>query len=228
MAAASLAQTQPAAQNEPVFEVASIKPARPGGKPSLRAYPGGRTVATNATLKYLITLAYNVRDYQITGGPGWIASKEYDIEAKPMVAFQPSYDTRAYAMKMLQALLEDRFKLTISFRLKERPAPQRPSDMRMSGGKGLMIGQGVPISILAESLAGLLGRPVTDATGLKGYYDFRLVWAPDETNAGEPPADRTGPSIFTAIQEQLGLKVEARKGPVEILVIENAAQPSEN
>lgn len=235
---AALAQTPVRGEPEPVFEVASIKPSTEGGKPSLRALPGGRTVASNATLKLLIELAYNVREYQITGGPKWIDSTGYDIEAKPAVAFRPSYDTRAYAMRMMQALLEGRFKLGIrresrelpvyvlvvgkdGSKLKERKEPENPLDMRMSGGKGLMIAQGIPMPILIESLSSLLGRAVHDETDLKGYYDFRLAWTPDD-------ADTAGPSIFTAVQEQLGLKLEARKGQVEMLVIESATQPSGN
>jgi uncharacterized protein (TIGR03435 family) len=125
-------------------------------------------------------------------------SVHYDIDAKPSTPFQPTYDTRPYAMQMVQKLLEDRFQLSIQrtskdlplyvlsigedgAKLKAREKAENPSDMKMSGGKGLMIGQDVPM-----------------------------------------------PSIFTAIQEQLGLKLEARRGLVEVLVIESATQPSEN
>src|ERR1700722_16425056 len=144
--ASALAQAPAIQQYGPAFEVASIKPSKASGKPSLRALPGGRTVGANATLKLLIELAYNVREYQITGGPKWIDSTEYDIEAKPAAAFTPSYDTRAWSMKMLQALLEERFKLAIRHeprelpvyvlvegkegsKLKARAKPESPSDM---------------------------------------------------------------------------------------------------
>ena len=101
-----------------------------------------------------------------------------------------------------------------------------------------MVGQRMTMPLVVQSLSSVLGRPVTDETGLKGYYDFRLEWTPDEP-AGPPgvglpaggtpqPADRSGPSIFTALQEQLGLKVETRKGPVEVLVIDHVESPSEN
>jgi uncharacterized protein (TIGR03435 family) len=243
--AVMFAQPPVASELKPVFEVASVKRSKTTGKPSLRVFPGGRTVATNATLKFLIGLAYNVRDYQITGGAKWIESTEYDIDAKPAVAFQPSYSTREYAMRMQQALLEERFKLSIRRtskelplyvltpgkdgpKLKAREKPEKPSDMKMSGGKGLMIGQGLPIAIIVESLSEVLERPVSDATGLTGYYDFRLDWMPDEVDATTPRSDSTGPSLFTAVQEQLGLKLEPRKGPVDVLAIETAMQPSEN
>lgn len=240
-----LAQTPPGAESSrPTFEVASIKLSKTTGKPSLRAFPGGRTIATNATLKLLIQLAYGVQDYQIAGGPKWIDSTAYDIDAKPAVAFRPSLDTREYARKMQQTLLEDRFRLSVrrttrelplyvltvsktGSGLKERPKPENPTDMKMSGGKGLMIGQGLPIKIVTESLSEVLGRRVTDQTGLTGYYDFRLEWMPDEIDAA-PHSDSTRPSLFTALQEQLGLKLEARRGPVEVLYIESASEPSAN
>ncbi len=101
------AQSPAAIELQPVFEVASIKPSKTSGRPSLRALAGGRTVALNASLKYLMELVYNVREYQFTGGPKWIDSVEYDIDAKPAVGVQPGYETRAYGMKMLQALLEE-------------------------------------------------------------------------------------------------------------------------
>ena len=144
---------------------------------------------------------------------------------------------------MLQALLEERFQLTIRHELRDLPVyvllvgtdgsklkagekPDSPSDMRMSGGKGLMIGQGLPMAIVIESLSEILGRPVTDATALKGYYDFRLEWTLEESDAATP--NNGGPPVFTAVREQLGLKLEARKGPVDVLVIESAVPPSGN
>lgn len=239
------AQTPPSTESaKPSFEVASIKPSKTSGKPSLRVFPGGRTVATNATLKYLIGLAYGVRDYQIIGGPQWIDSAEYDIEAKPPEAFQPSLSTRTYAMKTLQSLLEDRFQLTIlrttkelplytltvsksGSKMKERTQPENPSDMKMTGGRGLMVGQGLPIEIVVESLSSVLGRPVKDATGLRGFYDFRLQWTPDDIDPNSTGADG-GPSLFAALQEQLGLRLEAGRGPVDAFTVESAMQPSEN
>jgi uncharacterized protein (TIGR03435 family) len=228
----------------PTFDVAAIKLSKTDGKPSIRVFPGGRTVATNATLKYLIGFAYGVRDYQIIGGSKWVDSTEYDVAANPTVAFQPSFSTRDYAMKMMQSLLEDRFRLTVrrtqqqlpvylltvgkdGLKLKDRPKPENPLDMRMSGGRGLMTGTGMPIKIVIESLSSILARPVNDGTGLTGYYDFRLEWNPDDLDVSVTP-DHTGPSLFTAIQDQLGLKLESRRGPVEVLSIDTASQPSEN
>jgi uncharacterized protein (TIGR03435 family) len=145
---------------------------------------------------------------------------------------------------MQQTLLEERFGLSVSRTtrelplyvltvakagsgLKARAKPENPTDMKMSGGQGLMIGQGLPIKIITESLSEVLGRPVTDQTGLTGYYDFRLEWAPDDIDAAAHP-DGARPALFTALQEQLGLKLEARRGPVEVLYIESASEPSAN
>ena len=99
-----------------------------------------------------------------------------------------------------------------------------------------MASQQALIWLVAQSLSNLLGRPVKDETGLNGYYDFRLEWTPDESEPARilddvgtlTPRDHDAPSIFTAIQEQLGLKLEARKLPVEVLVIDHVESPSEN
>jgi uncharacterized protein (TIGR03435 family) len=226
----------------PTFEVASIKPNQTGERPSMTASTGGMLRATNETLKYLIEWAYNVQDYQISGGPKWIDSAGYDIVAKPEHAYTPSQETIGYGRQLVQSLLEDRFKLTLRRTTKELPVyalvpgkdgpklsgrekPANPTDARMSGGRGLMVGQRVMMWLLVQSLSSVVGRPVADETGLKQYYDFRLEWTPDE------PTGALGdgrPSIFTALQEQLGLKLEARKGPVEVLVIDHVESPSEN
>jgi uncharacterized protein (TIGR03435 family) len=99
-----------------------------------------------------------------------------------------------------------------------------------------MIGQQVTMALVAQNLSARVGRPVEDDTGLKGYYDFRLEWTPDESDSAPPgdsasapsPSDHAGPSIFTAIQEQLGLKLVPTKGPSEFLVIDHVERPTEN
>ncbi|MGD1071274.1 MAG: TIGR03435 family protein, partial [Bryobacteraceae bacterium] len=229
----------------PKFEVASIKPSPPGEPPSMRVSPGGRLTVTNETLKYLVQFAYNVQDYQISGGPGWIDSAGYDILATPERAANPNPDNIGYFRRLLQGLLAERFRLTLQHtrqdlpeyalvvgprgpKLKEREKWKDATDMRLSGGKGLMIGQQVTMGLVAQNLSARVGRPVEDATGLKGYYDFRLEWTPDETDGAPTPSDQTGPSLFTAIREQLGLKLESVKGPVEVLVIDHVERPTEN
>jgi uncharacterized protein (TIGR03435 family) len=213
------------------YEVASIRPNHSGEKATWGVLPGGTFRAVNEPLKVLMQFAYNVQDFQISGGPSWIGSAGYDVLAKLDVPLQPNVDTRDAFRELLRKLLEERFRLTVrrtekelsvysltlnkgGSKMTEKEKPQ-PRDLRMSGGKGLMIGQNIPIAIVVESLAGVLGRPVKNETGLTGYYDFRLEWTPDD-------ADPTGPSLFTAIQEQLGLRLETRKAPAEVLVIEHA------
>jgi uncharacterized protein (TIGR03435 family) len=265
----------------PAFDVASVKPDKTGGMGvRIMFQPGGRFTADNITLKFLIRLAYDVQDFQISGGPPWLNSDRYDIEAKAegppesemrnMTEEQRQADMKRRRL-MIQALLADRFKLTLHKESKEAPIyalvvakngpkmkelppepppapnadPKDPPDkpdpkhmgrggMRM--GRGELTGSGVKLSFLAEALSNPLGRTVIDKTGLKGDYDFELKWTPDESQGAgfkppgdaPPPPDPNGPSIFTAIQEQLGLKLESQKGPVDLLVIDHAEKASEN
>jgi uncharacterized protein (TIGR03435 family) len=151
---------------------------------------------------------------------------------------------------MLQPLLEERFKLKVHRETREMPEyrlviakggsklreyRKEDGDTRQMGtriGRGLIDAHGTEFNELVFFLRSELGRPVIDATGLTGKFDFKLEWVPDESqpNSGgdAPPPDATGASIFAAIQEQLGLKLEAMKGPVEMLVIDHVEKPSEN
>lgn len=276
-APAGRAQSQAEAGPAETFEVASIKPDKSGGRGARMMNSPGRFRATNITLKMLIRMAYGVQDFQITGGPGWMNSDAYDVEAKEPAgadAVSPMNmdESRRRAdeerrKKMVRALLADRFQLKLHRETKELPVyalvvakngpklkeSDLPADAKGPGpggkfrgmmmGPGQVTGNGVTLEFLATALSGTLGRPVVDQTGLKGAYDLKLEWTPDEgqrrmmmvmkggpgAGPGEaPPPDASGPSVFTAIQEQLGLKLESKKGPVEILVIEHAEQPSEN
>jgi bla regulator protein BlaR1 len=269
-------QAQVTAATAPVYEVASIKPDKSGNDMiRMMARPDGFT-GTNITLQMLIRNAYGVEDNQISGAPSWLDSEKYDIEAKMESSVAEEMrklnddQRRTERQQMLQALLADRFKLTIHRETKELPvyaltvakngpklqeAKQgdtypngikgpdgvgRAGFMRM--GRGELTAQGLPVSSVVRLLSQQLGRTVIDKTGLTGNYDFTLKWAPDESQGAmlrgpagaqpgaesAPPTDSTGPSIFTAIQEQLGLKLESQKGPVEILVIDHAERPSEN
>ncbi|HET8549924.1 MAG TPA: TIGR03435 family protein [Bryobacteraceae bacterium] len=234
------------------FEVASIKPnAASDNRVMMRVQPGGRFTATGVTLKQLIGQAYNVRDFQISGGPGWIGSERYDINAKAETAAEriPPEQLRP----MLRALLEERFQLKVREESREMPvyalvvakngpkltptsSPQGPV-MRM--GRGQLDGKKVPVSMLAQQLSQQVGRNVVDKTELKGEYDIVLNWTPEPGQGGGPfagppppdalpPADAAGPTLFTALQEQLGLRLESQKGQVATIVIERAEKPSEN
>jgi bla regulator protein BlaR1 len=260
--AAAGAFAQPSAKPL-TFEVASVKPSSPDARGTfIRYLPGGGLTVAGITLKTLIGFAYDVRDFQISGGPGWLGSDRFDINARPETSNAPENAPTDFAnqtdeqrktfteqnRERLKALLADRFQLGLHRETKEQqvyallaakngpklqPTKEGKGMMRM--GRGLLTGQGVEVAFLATSLSGQLGRPVIDKTGLAGKYDFELKWTPDPGQSADgpfgplpPPPDPNGPSIFTAVQEQLGLRLESQKGPVEILVIDRAEKPSEN
>jgi uncharacterized protein (TIGR03435 family) len=219
------------------FEVASIKPSAEMGRGmSFQKKPGGTITTTNTTLKDLMVFAYDVRPFQISGGPSWVESAGFNIIAKPEGGEPPPEQMRT----MLQKLLADRFQMTLHRETREMPVyalvvakggpkfhASTSDHLSISGGRGQIVFQNVPIKLLAENLAQKLGRTVLDKTDLKGSYDFTLHWI-DEKSGTPESADTSGPSIFTALQEELGLKLDSTKGPVEILVIDRAAKPSEN
>jgi uncharacterized protein (TIGR03435 family) len=198
----------------------------------------GRCRYVGAKVKQLINNAYGgIALDRIVGGPGWIDSTPFSIDAKAEDASTP---TRAQLMQMMRTLLEDRFKLKFhretkevsgyglvigkgGLKMKESPEGTRPG---FSSGSGTITGS-VPTSGLAGALTRVLGVPVTDGTGLTARYDITLKWAPDvgepRTNAPDP----TGPSIFTAVQE-LGLRLEPKKNSIELFVIDSIEKPSSN
>jgi uncharacterized protein (TIGR03435 family) len=233
------------------FEVATIKPVAPDAKASRYiAMKGHRFVEKDYTLKLLIAAAYDLNPRTISGGPGWIEADHFDIEAVVPGDVPPS---RAEQMAMLRGLLTDRFKLAFhreqkefsiyalevaksGHKLKESIAsaddPSKlvsivyPQRMVLPARNATM---GEFASLLQRAV---LDRPVVDRTGLKGKYDFDLEWAPDETQfGGEVPAasaEAASPPFFAAVQQQLGLKLEATRGPVQALVVDKAERPSEN
>lgn len=244
------------------YEVASIKPNKADdGRIMFRNAPDGFT-ANGATLKFLIEFAYNLKDFQVSGAPGWAESEKYDIDAKmdeaTIEAFKKLTREQSIAQRrlMLQSLLAERFKLKVSHSSKEAPiyalvvaknGPKLTQSADSASGPAGTIARGqfrfapgelnavgMLLSNLADQLSREVGRQVVDKTGLQGRYDFTLHWTPDAPAGGPggpgdaPPPDSSGPSIFTALQEQLGLKLESQKGPVETLTIESIEKPSEN
>jgi bla regulator protein blaR1 len=194
----------------------------------------------------LITFAYDVKDDQVSGGPGWANSESYDIVAKG-----DGNATRAQLRLMLQALLKDRFKLTLRHETKDVPIyelvvakgglkiqedTESPRQRMAMTGPGKIMAQKTSLTPFAEFLGRFAGRPVVDKTGLTSTYTFKLNWTPAVGEGGLPgppppdvaPPDSNGPSLFTALQEQLGLRLQSAKGPVESLVIEGAEEPTEN
>jgi uncharacterized protein (TIGR03435 family) len=220
------------------FEVASVKPAPPtpgrGISSNMRMDPS-RITCTNVTLKKLIVESYEMKEYQVIG-PEWLNTELYNIEAT--IAPGTSGDQ---ALVMIHNLLADRFHLALHRETRELSvyalvvgkngsklhASELPRSST-SSRPGKITGQGTFMRNLVEALSRQLDLPVIDMTGLKGTFDFTLEWAPDRGPSAEPrgaPAPTeaaAGPSIFTAVQEQLGLKLEARKAPVEILVVDHA------
>ena len=229
------------------FEAATIKPDTSGSGSSSTNSTNGLLRITNQTLQTMIQYAYNVRDFQITGGPGWMRSDRYDVTAKPENGAH-----EGEMKQMLQSLLAERFQLQFHRETREgpvyvllvgktgsrlQPAPESNNsgiDSGRSGdtGKSTMKGTNVTMAELAASLAARVGRPVIDKTSLTGRFNFDLSWVPDLTLSGgatnSAPPDVSGPSIFTAVQEQLGLRLDSQKGPTEILMIDRAERPSEN
>jgi uncharacterized protein (TIGR03435 family) len=221
----------------------------------------GSFTATNVSLRNLIQYeAYDIPQSRILGGPKWLDSTRFDIEAKmddAEAAQLKALDyehSRVQAQAMFQQLLADRFQLKVHWETRELPvyalavakkgAKLQPAKdttgntgtSSNSHGSGVQFtATGQTVTQLAQSLtssaAHELGREVIDKTGIEGKYDVSLNWTRDTgaASAGtDGNAQESGPSIFTAIQEQLGLKLEPSKAPVRVLVIDRAEMPSEN
>jgi uncharacterized protein (TIGR03435 family) len=280
------------AQSRPAFEVASIKAnTQAQAERNIAIFPGGRLTAQNMPLRLLIQRAHRVRPFQILGGPGWINSENWDIEARAEGSVN-----QQQVLLMLQSLIEERFNLKSHRETRELPiyelvvakngpklpqpkegsclavnpnapgpggpgappppgpsglppAPPRPgapgqpfvgpcgvitagggpAGFRMDGGK-------VTIAQVAQILTNMLDRSIVDKTGFTETFDVHLEFSFDEALAGlaaDPnrPAfatNPTNPSIFTALEEQLGLKLESARGPVEVIVIDGVERPTEN
>ena len=214
------------------FEVASIKPNPTGGGHSDTDVDGNLLRMKNVTLKACITWAYGMTDAQVFG-PDWLTSERFDIVAKT--------ESGKPKPEMLAAVLADRFKLAVHRETKEltvyalvvaKNGPKlkkgEPGDNNTSSRRGHLTAQ-TSMRGLAVFLAGpnvKLGRPVVDKTGLDGVFDFNLDWTPEGVATADSDAT---PSIFVALQEQLGLKLEAQKSPVEVLIVDHVEKvPVEN
>jgi uncharacterized protein (TIGR03435 family) len=220
------------------FEVATIKPAGPDEAGS--SGEDGRNGVLkmwNVSLKRCIRYAYTIPEGQILGGPKWIDELGYDILAK---ADQPAGEPEL--LTMLQPLLAGRFRLKLHHETRMMPGytltvakggikakladPGRHSGG--NGGRGFFDVMASPPSTLTIRLSALLGRPVIDMTGEERKFDFRLRWTPDDTQTGADSAAPDRPSLFTALQEQLGLKLESGKVSANVLVVDQAELPTDN
>jgi uncharacterized protein (TIGR03435 family) len=236
-----------------------------------RPFPGGRLRVENQTLRSLIKTAFRVQDFQMSGGPSWINSERYDIEAKS----KGNPPLSEVAGPMLQAILEDRFKLKTHREMKEMPVyelvaskkgprlrpsqeegcvqynpngtPPSPGEKKqpvcgsLMTQNGVMNATSIRMEDLVRSLSVLLDHPVIDKTNFREAFDAHLEFVPAEAMSGAPsgvaadpskpaPAgpDNFGPSLITALREQMGLTLRPAKGPVKILTIDHVERPSEN
>jgi uncharacterized protein (TIGR03435 family) len=227
-----------AAQNEPVtFEVASVKPNNSGNSGSNTSFPpGGRFSAKNVWLKLLMRIAYGLPAYQVTGGPDWTGSiSRFDVEAK--AGSSASHDD---VLRMLQSLLAERFKLQFHRTMKEDSAyalvivkggpkfkavaDNSTGQHSVEAGQGKIIAKNGEMSRFVWFLMQVLDRPVIDKTDLNGFYDFVFV----QPMTILPSPDSSQPTLFDELQDQLGLRLEPIKAPVEFLIIDHAEKPSEN
>ena len=258
MAAAGCAQELGTAQRDlsrpkfDAFEVATIKPVAHDAKAGRYITMQGtnRFVEKAYTLKLLIAAAYDLNPRTILGGPEWIESEHYDILAKTPGEVRPTHDE---LMAMLRSLLAERFSLAFhreqkEFSIYELEVAKGGSKLKASAAApdepAALISTVYPQHILLPARNASMGeftsllqravldRPVVDKTGLRGKYDFDLQWAPDETQfGGDVPvaaADAPAAPLFSAIQDQLGLRLIATRGPVDALVVDKADRPSAN
>lgn len=222
----------------PQFEVAVIRPsaAAPAAGTSFNVFEGGRLRITNEPVKLLIRAAYELQNAQIAGGPAWLHSDRYDIEAKTGRLEKPD---RVQLKPLLQSLLAERFGLRFHREMRELTvyaltvAKDGPKFKQADGdvsamnthagsGKSQLVATGLSMELLASYVGNRIGRIVVDETDLPGSYNLTLEWAPDDAS------DSAAPPLSTALREQLGLRLESRKKPVDVLVIDQLQRPSEN
>ena len=240
-----------AADATPSFEVATIKPSKPDAPGKAFGLRGRNFSTLNTTLTDLITFAYDLQPRQVTGGPAWMETDKYDLAAIPD---KPGAPNTKQLKGMVQKLLTDRFKLTFHHDKKEmtvfaitvaKTGSKLTKSEDNSNGVPALFFRGLgnlPVkNATIADFAGVmqtavLDRPVIDQTGLTGRFDFVLTWTPDESQFGgrggqaPPPANggTAPPDLFTAMQQQLGLKMDSVKAPVDVLVIDHVEMPSEN
>ncbi len=219
------AQQQP----RPKFEVAAIKESKTGAhNGGGYSSPGALYRAQNVPLHFLISRAYNVKTFQVTGGPPWVESVAWDIDAKGT-----GNPPREQLLLMLQSLLEERFQLQLRrqtadhsvylLSIAKSGSRLTPADCTADGAScdnwssnnNDVKGDGVTMQDLADALAEALEMPVVDKTGIQGRFNLHLHWTPQSDDG----ADVSSGSIFTVIQEQLGVRLESGKAPVDMLVI---------
>jgi uncharacterized protein (TIGR03435 family) len=241
-----------AADANPSFEVATIKPSQPDRPGKLFGVQGSHFRTVNTTLADMIKFAYGVQDKQIIGAPSWVESDKFDIEAQPDAPGAPNKDQ---VSMMMQKLLTDRFQLKFHKDTKELPAyvlTAAKTGQKMTKSEvpdqlpGLFFTNISPATLTVRNAtmddvchlfqSAVLDRPVVDQTGITGKWNFLLKWTADESQFSgmgvkvPPPSDAADapPPLFTAIQEQIGLKLDAGKAQIPVLVIDKVEKPSAN
>ena len=233
----------------PAYDVATIKPNKTLSGSVSVSVNDATFKATNVSVKMLLQEAYGIKQELISGLPGWCESARYDIYAKVLDADPALVNNlkRPERRGMLRKLLDERFQIKSHVEIKTLPVfeltvmsggvkfkpftPAKPDDeggdMSMNGQNHnlSMTARGIPMSDLADALSDQIDRTVIDKSGLSGKYDMQLKWLRDDAPAG---GDDAAPTIYTALQEQLGLKLVSSKGPVNTLVIDSISQPTEN
>ena len=232
----------------PGFEVASIKPTPPDTQGRLYTVKGRQFLTINTSVANLITFAYGVHERQIINGPEWTTKDHYDVTGVPDVDGAPN---SRQMRSMIQKLLADRFKLTFHRDKQELPvyalmvAKNGPKLTKSAGdpnglpsllfrGLGLLPAQNATMTDFANVMqSAVMDRPVVNQTGIEGRYDFTLNWTPDDSQfrsmgarVPPPPENQTVPGLFTAIQEQLGLRLEPTRAAAEVLVIDKVEKPT--
>lgn len=236
---APLALSAQSPNPRPTFDVATVK-LDPACTPKSNRASADQLISTNQTLKQLVVLAYSVQPYQVSS-PAWMESVCFDITAK----YPPDTKYRDRWL-MLRTLLEDRFHLAVHHESKEMSGyalivakggvklkPSEPGEGTTTGGDQGRIwtfrARKIPMSALAYELADSMGSVVVDMTGLDGVYDFQLRWASDDMSSTAGGDANTAPSIFTALQDTLGLTLQRQKVPVDTIVVDHIDRtPTEN
>ena len=243
---------QSATSERPAFEVVSIRPSDPDARRTFIGTAGGRFMVTNQPMAAVIAFAFDIRHEEILGAPPWVASDRFDILTTHAAVAGGTAPT-AQVRLMVQAMLTERVRLRVHREARAIPMYQlvvgprghalKANTADVKGprgigttGPGSIIGTAAQTVTLAEVLSGILGRRVVDRTNLSGTYDFTLLYMPDfvptvglgDGKSAAARADSDRPSIFAAVQEQLGLRLEATRGNVDVVVIDHAERPTEN
>lgn len=233
---------------KPDVEAATIKPTQPGNEQTMFSFQGGTLVIKNLPLGFLMSFAYDLPARQISGKPGWMDTDKWDIEAKPDTPGEPN---PAQLKVMMQKLFAERFGLQVHEEKRKmaayglivskdglkmtKTASLGPSQLLYP--RGVLIAKSLTMADFAQLLQiNILGQPVVDKTGLEGRWEFTIKWTPDETQFEDAPESMRHPAddanawppLFTAIQKQLGLKLEAQKADVPVLVVDHVDHPLPN